>query len=382
MGIIGSRGTGNITSSRRVMDVPEKIFLLQPDAAPLVQILFKAKKKTAINPKFTWYERDLFPKRDQINDSKTHTSTETTFTVDHGSYFKAGDVIKDENTGEQMYVSSVSSNVLTVIRGWGETSASAPSDDDYLLVLGNANEEGASSPGLKSETSTEVYNYVQDFRSPFEITDILMNSELYGGGDLQNERVIKLVEHKVDIERALLFGERKEDTSTGTHPIRSTRGAVKFISTNITTATTITETTFETILESAFAYGSGTKVLFASAKLVSAINYWGRGKLKTVPKDETYGISVREYLSAHGTLLVVKHRLLANSSGANYGGYGLILDMDKLFVRVMKNLDTKLRTNLQNNDETKEKDEYRTVCGLQLNNEEAHAVIKGVTAYS
>ena len=98
-----------------------------------------------------------------------------------------------------MYVSSVSSNVLTVVRGWGETSASASiADDDYLLVLGNANEDGASSPGLKSESADEVYNYVQDFRSPFEVTDILMNSELYGGGDLQNERIIKLIEHKVD----------------------------------------------------------------------------------------------------------------------------------------------------------------------------------------
>ena len=58
MSIIGTRGTANITASRRVLDVPEKIFLSQPDAAPLVQILFKAKKKTTINPKITWFERD------------------------------------------------------------------------------------------------------------------------------------------------------------------------------------------------------------------------------------------------------------------------------------------------------------------------------------
>lgn len=378
MSIITGRGTGNITQSRRVMDVPQKLFLLQPDAAPLCQILFKAKSKTTINPKFTWYERDLFPKRDQVNDTDA-ASTATTITVDHGSYFKAKDVIRNETTGEQMLVTSVSSNVLTISRGWGETSAGTLTNNDYLLVLGNANEEGADAPGLKSETNTEVYNYVQDFRHPFEVTDILRNSETYAGNDFDNERRIKLIEHKVDIERAFLFGERKCDTSTGTHPIRATRGVNTFISTNATeVSTTITETAFETFCETAFTYGSGTKLFLASPKLISALNYWARGKLKMIPKDKTYGISIREYLSAHGTLLVAKHKLLSGG----YAGYGFLLDMDNVNVRIQKNMGTKLRTNIQGNGETKRKDEYETVCGLQVNNESTHSKIYGVTAYS
>lgn len=378
MGIIGGRGTGNITSSRRKLDVPDTIFFLQPDASPLSQILFKAKKKVTNNPKFTWYERDLFPKQDAVNDSDK-ASDATTVTVDHGTYFKAYDVVKDTDTGEQMLVTSVSSNVLTISRGWGETSADTLSNGDTLVVLGNANEEGASAPGLKSETATEVYNYTQDFRSPFEVTDILENSDLFGGSDLKNERKIKMVEHKVDMERAFLFGERKEDTSTGTHPIRSTRGALTFISTNATpVSTTLTESSFETFCESLFAYGSNTKLFLASAKIISALNYWARSKLNMVPRDRTYGITVYEYLSGHGRLLVVKHKLLTG----DYAGYGIALDMNNVYVRVMRNLDTKLRTNIQANDETKEKDEYRTVAGLQLINEETCAKIYGVTAYS
>lgn len=377
MTLRSSRDTYLITQSRRVMDVPDKIMLLQPDAAPLVQILFKAKKKDTINPVFSWFERDLFQKRDAISTGAGNTTTATTFVATTAIY-RTYDVIKNETTKEQMLVTGVSSTTITVARAWGTTSIGTLTAAEYIVVLGNASPEGAGAPGIKSETETECYNYVQDFRTPFEVSDVLQNSELYGGNDLQNERLIHAIEHKVDIERAFLFGERKLDTSTST-PIRSTGGVLSFISTNVTTMTTATESAFESFCEDAFAYGSSTKLLLASAKLISALNYWARGALTTVPKDKTYGIDVKEYLTGHGTLLVAKHRLL---SGSVYGGYGVVLDMDNVQTRVMKNLGTKLRTNIQANDETKEKDEYRTVAGLQVNNEATHAVVKGVGGFS
>jgi len=160
-----------------------------------------------------------------------------------------------------------------------------------------------------------------------------------------------------------------------------TDGALRVINSagNLATMTTATEAAFETACESIFAYGSNTKLFLGSAKWISALNYWARGALNTVSKDKTYGISIKEYLTGHGTLLVAKHRLL---TGSVYGGYAIVLDMDKVWVRTMKNLGTKLRTNIQNNDETKEKDEYRTVCGLMLTNPTAHYALKGMVAYS
>ncbi len=374
--VIASRGTGLITSSRRVMDVPSEIFLLQPDAAPLVQILFKAKKKPCINPKFTHYERDLFPKRDKSVTTPTISDSQTTFEVDNVEFFQKWDVIKNEETDEQMLVTDINGSELTVKRGWGTSAADSITVEDNILILGNANEEGAGAPGIKTEKATELYNYTQDFRSPFEVTDILNNSELYGGGDLQNERVIKLIEHKVDMERAFLFGERKEEV-IGTHPTRATAGALSRISSNVATMTTATEAAFETFCEDVFSYGSSTKLFLGSAKWVSALNFWGRKALNTVPKDKTYGISIKEYLTGHGTLLLAKHRLLTGA----YSGMGIVLDMDKIWVRVLKNMDTKLRTNIQANDETKQKDEYETVAGLMLTNEACHAVVNGMEGF-
>jgi hypothetical protein len=102
--------------------------------------------------------------------------------------------------------------------------------------------------------------------------------------------------------------------------------------------------------------------------------------LQTVPSDKTYGINIKEYLSGHGTLLVAKHKLL---TGTVYGGYGIVLDMDKVWMREMNKIGKmQLRTNIQNNDATKRRDEYRSVCGLMVTNEQCHGLIKGVVAYS
>ncbi len=376
--VSGTRATDSIEQTRRKMDVPDEIFLLQPDAAPLVQILTSAKKKQATNPEFSWFEDDLLPQSDTLNGTCS-TATHTTLTMDNTGYFFAGDVIKVESTGEVMLCSTTSGLLLVVTRGWGETTATDISDGSYFLKLGNANEEGSGSPVLRSTTVSKAYNYCQIFKTPFGVTETENASDLYGGGDLNHLRLKKLIEHKVQIERALLFGERKEDTG-GTHPRRATRGINKFISSNISgVSTTLTEAAFETFLETGFNYGSTKKVLLASPKVVSAINYWARGKLNMYPKDKTYGISVMQDLSAHGEVMIIRHKLL---TGTTYGGYAYLLDMNNLFYRFLKGRDTKLERNIQDNDEDQERDQYITESGLELRLEQTHSTMTGVATYT
>lgn len=375
--ISGTRGTGNITPTRRKLDVPDEIFLLQPDAAPLVQILSQAKKKQAINPEISWFEDDLLPQRDQVG--TTTTADETSITISNTGYFYAGDVIKVEATGEIMLCTTHTNTVLTVSRGWGETTKTTISGGAYLLKLGNANEEGSGVPTLRSTTVSKVRNYLQIFKTPFGVTETEEASDLYGGGDLSYLRMKKLVEHKIQMERALLFGELKEDTD-GDHPKRATRGLLKFIVGTNTQAAggTLTEAEFETFLETGFMYGSTTKTLLASPKVISAINYWGKNALQMLPKDKTYGLSVMRYLSSHGEVLLIRHKLL---QGTIYGGYAFLLDMNNLFYRFLKGRDTKLQRNIQDPDEDQEKDQYITEAGLELRNPETHSVLTGVSSY-
>jgi hypothetical protein len=106
---------------------------------------------------------------------------------------------------------------------------------------------------------------------------------------------------------------------------------------------------------------------------------FGRAKLQTVSKDKTYGISMVNYISAHGELYIVKHNLL---EGTIYGGYGFLIDPENIKYRHLNGRDTRLKTDTQDNDMDGWQDEYITEAGLMVKLPKTHAVLYGVTGYS
>ena len=231
------------------------------------------------------------------------------------------------------------------------------------------------------------YNYTQIFRKPFGATGTVQASSLYGGTDLDVTRKLQGIEHMKDIERAFLFGERAEYTTssssnaTTNHPLRLTGGLVSFISTQVKDAgTEVTETEFEDWLEDVFRYGSASRLLLCSAKWISIINGWARGKLQTVPRDQAYGINLKEYLSGHGTLYLHKHKLLED---AVYGGYAIAVDIEDIMYRYLSyggvSRDTKLRIDIGTPGDDARTDEYISECGFHITNEKKHGYIYGPT---
>lgn len=381
--LVVARGTGNITNAQIFYDKDNDLYILDANKAPLVALTAKLRKKETVSPKFSWFEDVYNASYDQVNYSTGYNSSATTIAIDNYTYFTVNDVIKNARTGECMLVSAVTTDLIQVTRGWGETSAASITDNDYLWILGNAYQEGASSQEANSTNASEVYNYTQIFRTPFEVTETLANTKLYTGNDLSTQQKKKGVDHAQAIERAFFFGERKEDTS-GTHPRRSTRGLLKFISTNVTDAGgTLTETEFETFLRSGMRYGSKEKWFFASRLIVSAISSWAQGKLQMVPADKTYGIAITRYVSPHGVINIIPHDMLEGTGGSNeeYGGYGFLVDPESVNYRYLSNRDTRMKMDIQNPDEDARKGEFLTEVGLQLINEKTCAILKDIYQY-
>lgn len=361
-------------------DVDNKVYLLDGNQSPLVALTAKLRKRVTTNPKFTWFESEVESYIDAINYSTGYTEASTDLVVDNGTYFAPEDIVKVPRTGETMRVVSVATNTLTVVRSVGTVAATTLADNDVLWIIGSAFEEGSTSAEANSKAGTEVYNYVQIHKTAVEDTVTAQNTDMWTGPDLSEQRRIAGIKHARKIERSFFFGERALDT-TGTHNRRVTGGLNEFVTTNILDcAGTISEAAFEEFLEDIFRYGSSKKYLFASARIVSAINSWARGKLQMFPTDKTYGINIAQYLSAHGQLMVVPHNMLTGSVATNleYGGYGYIVDLENVFYRPQQNLDTKLHLNIQANDAETEKDEYRTHCGLMPIQEKTHGIIKDV----
>lgn len=376
------RSTGNQLAVRRVVDIAKKIDVLEPDAAPLTQLTKKIEKKVAVNPDFKWMEEESLVKTGAAAATITAGITQVSVTTGQGVRFRIGDVVKVVATGEQVLVTGVSSDTLDISRAWGTTVAGSVAADGVLLIVGNANEEHATKRAFKIGDQSPKTNYTQIFRTPFGESDTSANSEYYGGKDRKHIRMMQLIEHQKDIERAFWFGEPKEDT-TGTHYRRATGGVDYFISTNAQDASgALTEAEFDTFLRTGFRYGGATKWLFASPLIVSAINFWAKttGQLTMTPKDKTFGINVKQWQSPFGLVNIVLDNMFAETTV--YSGYAFLIDPEMLMYRYIANRDTRLKTNIQANDADGWEDEYITEAGLHFSQEKKAAVLYNVTSFT
>lgn len=385
--IQGLFSTGNILTARRKYSTSDKLWLMYAEVAKIAHIARGLKPQPVSDPKFRWFEQDIPQQYVQINHSLGYGASNTELVVDDSTPVRAGSVLKVVATGEQLLVTAnnTSTNTITVKRGWGTTSAGSIADDAILMVVGDANQEGASLPEAITREPVEKYNYTQIFREPVKLTETEAATDLYPeGNDMKTKREIALQVHKRKIERAFIFGEPKEDTTTYSRPVRATGGIVHYVTTNVTDAGgTLTETEFEDWVASAFTKGE-RKMGFLSPLVASAVSFWAKNKLQVAPEEKTYGIGVIDYVTPHGTLKYTVEKMLADNS--TWNGYSIILDLDRVGYRYLAgngiNRDTKLRPNRQAAGDDVLAEEYLTECGLFLANEDFHAVLKGVTSYS
>lgn len=77
--------------------------------------------------------------------------TTTSITVDDGTVWDTGDILEVEETGEQCYVRSISTNTLTVIRGFNGTTAAATTDSVPLV---------RKNPQFTQQEIEDQYNHV------------------------------------------------------------------------------------------------------------------------------------------------------------------------------------------------------------------------------
>ncbi len=390
--MIGTQeSTINIDQSQRVVDMADSIYLLQPEDNPFQALLRKISKRSAKNPEYSWLEDEQVPWTDVA--AAAWLVGATTITMTNGGYFAAGDIIKVFRTAEVMRVTSVAVNVITVVRGWGGTTAVAGNIGDVIIILGPAIAEGQPVGAARMTKKVKKRNYTQIFRHPVKVTKTLEASALYGTPSERAFQRRKIAfQHLTAIERALWFGVANEDVSAADAPIRSTGGVTSFVVTNKTSLANdaaLTLAAFDAFWETVFFYGSGTRWAFASPHIMTLVNALGQSKLQLMQmdlgkvRDQVFGISVTQYVSPHGIVNLVMTRQFKDwiaSTGSNAAGKVLIaLDFDPedgVAYRYLQSRDTQLLTDLQQPGDDFYLDEYKTECGLMLAQEKRHGILE------
>lgn len=363
--------TFDIDRDRRDIDVSRQIARLVPDENPFTVILMRARKKATRSAEIVWYDNQPDAWWTQVNNAAGYTDTDTTIAVTDASIFRAKDLVKVARTGEIMFVNATDTvgNTITVVRGYGTTPAVALNNQDWLMMLPNSMEANSTSPQTRTNQPVKHRNYVQTVRTPF---DASMESDLEAlrTDESERDRLRRdyLLVHRLAIERALIWGEPKEDTA---NKRRMAGGLSYYITSNVYDAGgALTESKFEDFCEMLFKYGRKTKLLVTSPHVGSIINQFAAGKIMTRSGEDTYGIQLSQYQSFHGRLYIVT----SNTFEHDYATLGFGLDMTNIAYRPQE--DTKLRTNIQENDRDGWKDEYLTRFSLEVNLEKTHAILK------
>jgi hypothetical protein len=364
--------TNAVNASRLVIDMKDKIHLLEPSANPLTVFMKKARSASCHNPKFEWLEDEATPVTTRVNNSTDVATDGTELIVDEGDYFAVDDLVLVQRTGEVFRVSSESSDTLTIARGWAGTETAGEGyvivDNDSLTNLGgNFTENDGAGTSIQTKLA-EKYNYTEICRNPFGLSNTLMNTNAYGGDVLAYTTKARGIEHAKDIEMKLLFGERAVSSTAAQ---RSMGGINYYISTNSKDfggGIGSLDEIFDAA-EDDFRYGSKEKMLLVSRQVASNISLLAADLLRMVPEDKSFGIHVQKLITPHGIYNIVAHDLL---EGDTFGGYAFVVDMNNVSYRFLQNRDTKLVTNIQTPGQDGRKDEYLTEAGLECILEKTH----------
>jgi hypothetical protein len=216
-------------------DVSDLIGIISPYEIPLLDAIGDPLREEKITY-HEWLEDSLVPNKDTINDSTiSDPDGETSFDVAHGDRFRAGDQIQAAGSEELMLVTGVSSNTITVVRGYAGTTPENIANGQVIHILGNAAIEGDDKPATRFTNRLRCGNYTQIFTAAVEVSGTnIAASHLGISNEIDYQKSERLRELIRDLENTVINGGQPSANPQGSTSVRrSVKGIVQHIATHI-----------------------------------------------------------------------------------------------------------------------------------------------------
>mgnify|MGYP003625430718 FL=1 len=431
-------GYGQAPDQRKLYDFSDRVAELTPEESPFFTYLANVSKVATDDNVFRFLEN-----RTQINHTDrsfllaAHVNGEAAvavnevhaFTVDTAAgaaveYLTKGMVFAvsslDTAAGYTQVLVRVESGPATVgststfqgrVIGLSDantaTGYNVLSDDDVCQIIGTSFEEGTASPDTFSDTLDDGFGYTQIFKTACELTNTAIATRHRGyANEFDRIWAQKLREHKIDIERAMLFGQKARYQG-----VQYTEGLVGNILKNVAPnvnntalsyssgkgyyrSTTTADLTYDRLLSDMEVIfdpargGASEKLVMASLPVISFFNKMGDGafidasvghangpyRVNMDNVEGSFGHKLMEINTVHGSMFLVKQPLFRGMAS----GMMLMADMSQLAYRPLVgnglNRDTQIMTNVQSADEDLRKDMILTEAGLEITLPESHAL--------
>ncbi|NOJ71412.1 SU10 major capsid protein [Paenibacillus alvei] len=209
--------------------VVDEILLLNPYQTPMLNLL--GFSNPVISTTHTWYEDEMFATKSKVTAAVSDVAA-TEIKVAETEPFRDGAIVRVNE--EHMLVNKVdeATKTLTVVRGYGGSSAAAITKDSEIEFLFVRGEEGADARDPRYKPRKKVENMTQIFDDSVKVTGTAEAIAQYGvQSEYEYEKAKKQLELALQLEKAIINGLRFDD---GHH--RQMRGIRSFIQSNITDA--------------------------------------------------------------------------------------------------------------------------------------------------
>lgn len=332
--------------------------------------------------KFEWFEDDYIPSTTAVATTVGNNSG-TSLVVDDASIFVPNDTfVVGGFGGERLLVTAVNTgtNTLTVVRGYGSTSAASILEDTTIIKVGDVNPLGGDLLVGLSTVPVTKYNYAQIFKETVSVDRSSESSRMYSGGTPMYEQEIRGLEHMMQkIDNAFIFGQLKSDDANFTKRAYSAAGIDSFISTNrYDVSGAISQTAFEAwAFDTALQYGSENKICVLGSILSKAVASWYKTDLQLNPEYQKLGVKVMSYVTPDGrTLNFLHHKYFQRVNELK--GVALVIDP----VNVKKMVKRGMTYEAKPTTADKYIGEYLAEMSFKIKHEKTHALMTGVTSFS
>jgi len=446
-----SNASTSLDDTRRVFNFGERVAELSPQQSPFFVYLSKVAKKATNDPVFKFLEQ-----RHQWQRRNFKVSTELTWTFEAGPtianadsdnlvlscdvdkygrisgsssdatnnachFILPGQVLAMEASNGNVYRFRITSGATVTHSGTdgssGITTITVSGGGDEIVpldtptsgtltfnalakgqVIGSSWEEGSDSPVGWEDKVYDREGYCQIFKTGMNIYSGTAMATEYRGIKNEYQRIWqdKLMEHKMDIEQAMLFGYGSSSQETGTTaPVRQSWGIVPYTSTygkvyNMSYASSGYDA-FLDAMEDFFAPeggNSGEKLVLASRKVITYLNKLGAGSfMNNSVGSSQYRLDVNQIPGAFGHTVTVVNTIFGNLHfvaepllRGPWENFCVCVDLSNVAYRPLVgngiSRDTFIETNVQDPGVDGRQDQIITEGGLEISLPETHAILK------
>jgi hypothetical protein len=243
-------------------------------------------------------------------------SSETTFDVSTGDGAKVqvGTLLMDEAIGKQevLQVTAISSDALTVVRGFGDSAPAGEAHDDATTfrIIARPKQEGDENVTDETVARSRKHNVCQIFKKEYKISNTANAINRAGvPNEVAHQLAMRMLELKRELEQSILLSVKSTSSGAGGSDsvYRSMDGIRNFVRAQSSQLITTSEALSEGVVNKLYRliYNQGGECDFANgaADQLTAFSEIYKDKVRLAPSDRMRGVYVTKFLTDLGVEL-------------------------------------------------------------------------------